>query len=137
MNDIKKAIEIATKAHKNQKDRAGKDYIHHPKTVASYVKNDKEKIVAWLHDVIEDTNITLKELSEYFTQDIIKAINIITKKKNQSYETYLINIKKNKLARNVKLADLKHNSNLKRLKNPSFVDIVRNQKYMKAIEYLK
>ena len=83
---MKKKIEIAYKiaknAHKGQIDRAGVDYIKHPETVASFVTTDEEKIVAYLHDVIEDTNVTLKELKTYgFSEAILEAIDIITKKK--------------------------------------------------------
>ena len=138
---MKKQIEIAYKiaknAHKGQIDRAGVDYIKHPETVASFVTTDEEKIVAYLHDVIEDTNVTLKELKTYgFSEAILEAIDIITKKKGQTYQNYLELVKTNELARIVKLADLRHNSDLSRLKEIYPLDIKRREKYLSAIKFL-
>ena len=111
-----KAYEIAKKAHLGQVDKAGEDYIKHPEKVASFVKTDEEKAVAYLHDVIEDTELTLEDLREYgFFEEVLKAVDVITKKKGQDYQTYLNSVKENKLARVVKLADLRHNSDLTRL----------------------
>lgn len=111
-----KAHEVAKKAHFGQTDRAGIDYIKHPETVASFVTTDEEKAVAYLHDVIEDTTLTLLDLKkEGFSKNIIEAVDILTKKKGQDYQSYLNLVKTNELARVVKLADLRHNSDLTRL----------------------
>ncbi|RTZ11541.1 HD domain-containing protein, partial [Streptococcus pneumoniae] len=111
-----KAHEVAKKAHFGQIDRAGIDYIKHPETVASFVVTDEEKAVAYLHDVIEDTSLTLLDLKkEGFSKNIIEAVDILTKKKGQDYQSYLNLVKTNELARVVKLADLRHNSDLTRL----------------------
>ena len=132
-----KAYEIAKKAHLGQIDKAGEDYIKHPKKVASFVKTDEEKAVAYLHDVIEDTELTLDDLREYgFSEEVLKAVDVITKKKGQDYQTYLNSVKENKLARVVKLADLHHNSDLTRLINITEKDIERKEKYQKAIDFL-
>ena len=122
-----KAYEIAKKAHLGQVDKAGEDYIKHPEKVASFVKTDEEKAVAYLHDVIEDTELTLEDLCEY---------DIITKKRGEDYQSYLNSVKKNKLARAVKLADLRHNSDLTRLAKVTEKDIKRKEKYQKAIDFL-
>ena len=106
-----KAYEIAKKAHLGQVDKAGEDYIKHPEKVASFVKTDEEKTVAYLHD-------------------------IITKKRGEDYQSYLNSVKKNKLARVVKLADLCHNSDLTRLAKVTEKDIKRKEKYQKAIDFL-
>ena len=132
-----KAYEIAKKAHLGQVDKAGEDYIKHPEKVASFVNSDEEKAVAYLHDVIEDTELTLEDLREYgFSEEVLEAVDVITKKKGQDYQTYLNSVKENKLARVVKLADLRHNSDLTRLINITEKDIERKEKYQKAIDFL-
>ena len=132
-----KAYEIAKRAHLGQVDKAGEDYIKHPQKVASFVKSDEEKAVAYLHDVIEDTELTLEDLHEYeFSKEVIEAVDIITKKKGEDYQSYLNSVKKNKLARAVKLADLRHNSDLTRLTKVTEKDIERKEKYQKAINFL-
>ena len=132
-----KAYEIAKKAHLGQVDKAGEDYIKHPEKVASFVKTDEEKAVAYLHDVIEDTELTLEDLYEYgLSKEVIEAVDIITKKRGEDYQSYLNSVKKNKLARAVKLADLRHNSDLTRLIKVTEKDIKRKEKYQKAIDFL-
>ena len=137
MNSLKKAIIIATQAHKGPVDKAGKDYIQHPLFVSTLCKNKKEKIVAVLHDVVEDTNITLKYLSQYFTKDIIEAIRCISKEKNYKLDEYLYRVKNNKLARIIKISDLTHNMELSRLTHVTKEDILRVEKYKKCLKYLK
>ena len=132
-----KAYKIAKKAHLGQVDKAGEDYIKHPEKVASFVKTDEEKAVAYLHDVIEDTELTLENLYEYdFSKEVIEAVDIITKKRGEDYQSYLNSVKKNKLARAVKLANLRHNSDLTRLTKVTEKDIERKEKYQKAINFL-
>ena len=132
-----KAYEIAKKAHLGQVDKAGEDYIKHPEKVASFVKTDEEKAVAYLHDVIEDTELTLEDLHEYnFSKEVSEAVDIITKKRGGDYQSYLNSVKNNKLARAVKLADLRHNSDLTRLAKVTEKDIKRKEKYQKAIDFL-
>ena len=132
-----KAYEIAKKAHLGQVNKAGEAYIKHPEKVASFVKTDEEKAVAYLHDVIEDTELTLENLYEYdFSKEVIEAVDIITKKRGEDYQSYLNSVKKNKLARAVKLADLRHNSDLTRLTKVTEKDIERKEKYQKAINFL-
>ena len=131
------ALSIAVKAHRGQVDKAGVDYIKHPIHVASLVTSENAKIVALLHDVIEDSAYTLADLKNNgFTEEIIEAVSILTKSKNVSYEDYLKKIKENSLAREVKLADLQHNSDLRRLSKISACDLKRVEKYRKAIEFL-
>ena len=132
-----KAYKIAKKAHLGQVDKAGEDYIKHPEKVASFVKTDEEKAVAYLHDVIEDTELTLVDLHEYgFSKEILEAVDVITKKRGEDYQSYLNSVKNNKLARAVKLADLRHNSDLTRLAKVTEKDIKRKEKYQKAIDFL-
>lgn len=136
-SQIIKAHEIAKMAHFGQVDRAGIEYIKHLETVASFVKTDEEKAVAYLHDVIEDTSLTLLDLEMFgFSKNIIEAVDILTKKKGQDYQSYLNLVKTNELARVVKLADLRHNSDLTRLPKITKKDLERNKKYSSAIEFL-
>ncbi|HEK9589830.1 TPA: HD domain-containing protein [Streptococcus equi subsp. equi] len=137
MSIVELAFRVAKKAHLGQVDKAGVDYIKHPITVASFVKTDEEKATAYLHDVIEDTSLTLLDLEEYdFPRSVIEAVDILTKKKGQDYQSYLNLVKTNKLARTVKLADLKHNSDLSRLSEVTNEDLKRYKKYQEAIKYL-
>lgn len=136
-DDAKLAHEITKRAHKGQVDKAGAPYILHPETVASFVTKDDEKIVAYLHDVIEDTPCQLRDLENAgFSSEIIKAVDLLTRKTGQSYKQYLKLVKTNELARVVKLADLKHNSDLSRLTHVTENDIKRLKKYQDAIVFL-
>ena len=131
------ALSIAKKAHAGQVDKAGIDYIQHPLYVASQVKTEQEKAVSLLHDVLEDSDITAADLLAYgLSNEVVTAVQTLTKKKGQSYQDYLEKVKSNDLARVVKLADLKHNSDLSRLKSVSDTDRERVKKYKNAIRYL-
>ena len=131
------ALAIARKAHAGQVDKAGVDYIQHPLYVASQVKTEQEKAIALLHDVLEDSDITVADLLAYgLSNKVVTAVQTLTKKKGQSYQEYLEKVKSNNLARVVKLADLKHNSDLSRLKTVSNTDYERVKKYKNAIRYL-
>ena len=131
------ALAIAKKAHAGQVDKAGVDYIQHPLYVASQVKTEQEKAVALLHDVIEDSDVTADDLlASGLSNEVVTAVQILTKKKGQSYQEYLEKVKSNNLARIVKLADLKHNSDLSRLKSVTNTDYERVKKYKNAIRYL-
>ncbi|HGV3382149.1 metal dependent phosphohydrolase, HD region [Streptococcus pneumoniae] len=131
------ALAIAKKAHAGQVDKAGVDYIQHPLYVASQVNTEQEKAVALLHDVIEDSDITAADLfASGLSNEVVTAVQILTKKKSQSYQEYLGKVKSNNLARVVKLADLKHNSDLSRLKSVTNTDYERVKKYKNAIYYL-
>ena len=131
------AFEIAKTAHAGQTDKAGLDYILHPLQVAAEVTTDEEKAVALLHDIIEDTDVTASELlAKGLPDNVVEAVEALTKKHNQNYAAYLAGVKKNRLATAVKLADLKHNSDLSRLEKITQKDRERAEKYRKAIEYL-
>ena len=131
------ALSIARKAHEGQLDKAGVDYIEHPIYVASQVDTEEEKAVALLHDVIEDSPVSAEELLQAgLPETVVTAVQVLTKEKEQDYQTYLETVKKNPLARVVKLADLKHNSNLSRLSSITEKDRERLKKYKKAIDFL-
>ena len=131
------ALSIARKAHEGQLDKVGVDYIEHPIYVASQVDTEEEKAVALLHDVIEDSPVSAEGLLQAgLPKTVVTAVQVLTKKKEQDYQTYLETVKKNPLARVVKLADLKHNSDLSRLSSITEKDKERLKKYKKAIDFL-
>ena len=128
------ALSIARKAHEGQLDKAGVDYIEHPIYVASQVDTEEERAVALLHDVIEDSPVSAEELLQAgLPETVVTAVQVLTKKKEQDYQTYLETVKKNPLARVVKLADLKHNSDLSRLSSITEKDRERLKKYKKLL----
>ena len=128
------ALSIATEAHRGQFDKAGIDYIEHPIYVASQVDTEEERAVALLHDVIEDSPVSAEELLQAgLPETVVTAVQVLTKKKEQDYQTYLETVKKNPLARVVKLADLKHNSDLSRLSSITEKDRERLKKYKKLL----
>lgn len=131
------ASKLAYKAHEGQIDKAGVPYIFHPIHIAEQMDNEESCIVALLHDVIEDSNITLEYLSKYFSEDIIEALRILTKEENDDYVEYIKRVKTNKLATKVKLKDLEHNMDLTRLDEINDDDRNRSKKYSDAIRYLE
>ena len=131
-----KAMKIAYKAHDGQKDKAGVPYIFHPIHLAEQMKAEEECIVALLHDVVEDTDVTFEDLEKEFSQIIIDALKLLTHNKSVEYMEYIKNIKNNPIARKVKLADLNHNSDKTRLLSITEKDIERYNKYQKAIQIL-
>ncbi len=130
------ALKIATKAHMGQIDKAGKPYIEHPLKVASAFNDDERYITALLHDVVEDSEMTIDDLrTEGFEESILQAIQIITKT-DISYEEYIMKIKNNPIAREVKIEDLKHNMDLSRLNRVTNRDLKRVEKYKKSLDFL-
>ena len=131
------ASKIAYRAHDGQTDKAGVPYIFHPIHIAEQMDSEESCIVALLHDVIEDSNITLEILSKYFNDDIITALRVLTKKENDDYVMYIKRVKTNKLATKVKIKDLEHNRDLTRLDEVTDKDRKRSLKYWEAIRYLE
>ena len=129
---LDKAIQMASKAHEGQVQLNGEPYILHPLRVMASVATIQEKTVAVLHDVVEDTNITIEDIAEQFSPEITKAVYLLTKKYEVPYEEYIAGIKANKLARTVKLADLQDNMNITRLPFLGEKELVRLQKYQSA-----
>ena len=136
-NSLRQAYEIACDAHRFKFDLAGEPYINHPLAVCDMVKGKKAKIVALLHDVIEDSHYTKADLEKFFTKDICDAVEALTRKKNENYFKYIDTLKNNELAKVVKLADLKNNMDVSRLKELNDWDIKRLKKYLCAYHILK
>ena len=130
------ALQIAQKAHAGQVDKAGKDYILHPMTVASYMDTDTEKTIAYLHDVLEDTDVTVDALRKIFPNEIVDTLITLTHRKDESYFEYIQRVSTSKLAKKVKVADLLHNLDITRIKEPTKQDYERLEKYKKSILYL-
>lgn len=136
-NLTKKAMKIAFDAHKNQVDKNGIPYIYHPVHIAEQMTDESAICVALLHDVVEDTDMTFERLAdEGFTDEIIDALRLMTHDKAVPYMEYVEKIKHNSIATAVKLADLRHNSDLTRLDTVTEKTLERAEKYKKAIELL-
>lgn len=134
---LEKAISIALTAHSGKTDKGGNPYILHPLRVMFAMETTEEKIVAMLHDVIEDSNTTILKLKkDKFSKKILSAVSLLTKRENQSYQDYILAIKKNPIATKVKLIDLKDNMNTKRLKKITLSDKKRLKKYKEAFKLL-
>jgi (p)ppGpp synthase/HD superfamily hydrolase len=134
---LEKAIEIALRAHRGKKDKGGEAYILHPIRIMMLMESFEERIVALLHDVVEDSEVTLEDLMTVeFPVIIIEAVRLLTRKHRQPYEQYILALKTNKLASKVKLADLEDNLNTKRLKKIGVSDKIRLDKYKKAHKLL-
>ena len=133
----KMALKISFDAHKNQVDKSGMPYVYHPFHLAEQMDDEYTTCVALLHDVVEDTDITLDDLKkEGFPKEVTDAIAIMTHDDDVPYLEYVAKIKKNPIATSVKLADLKHNSDLTRLDEVDSKALERVEKYRKAIQIL-
>lgn len=129
----KKAVNIAYKAHEGQIDKSGIPYIFHPMHLADQMTTEDTCVVAILHDVLEDTDVTYEELSkEGFTKEQLEALKLLTHSSDVPYLDYVRNLKDNPIARTVKLADLKHNQDKTRLNVITKKDEKRLIKYKKA-----
>ncbi|MDP3996103.1 MAG: GTP pyrophosphokinase [bacterium] len=135
---IEKALEIALDAHRGQVDKAGKAYILHPLRLLVEAKTEEEQIVALLHDVVEDSDVTLDGLrTAGFSDSIIKAINLLTRRSEDTYEDFIEKVRTNELARHIKILDLRDNMQIDRIPNPSEKDLGRIEKYKKAAVFLE
>ena len=133
----KKALELSFKAHKNQVDKSGIPYVYHPFHLAEQMETEEAVIVALLHDVVEDTDCTLEDIRAMgFPDSVVEAIALMTHDKSVPYMDYVAKIKENPIAKAVKLADLKHNSDLSRLDVVDEKALKRVEKYAVAIKVL-
>ena len=136
-NLTKKALRIAFDAHKNQVDKTGLPYVFHPFHLAEQMDTEDEVIVALLHDVVEDTDITLDDLRSHgFSETVMRALSLLTHDNNSDYMDYIAKISKNTLATKVKIADLRHNSDVTRLDVIDEAAVSRLEKYRVAISFL-
>lgn len=134
----KKAMKIAYKAHAGQTDKSGIPYVFHPLHVAEQMKDEPSTTAALLHDVPEDTGITLLDLEKAgFPKAVLEAVALLTRGSEVPYLDYIRKLKENSVARAVKLADLIHNSDISRLDAVTKEDKERLHVYAQAIEILK
>ena len=134
----KKALKICFDAHKEQKDKSGIPYVFHPFHLAEQMKDEVTTVVALLHDVIEDINMSLKDLKDKgFSKEVLDALVLLTHNPDENYMDYVKRIKANPVAKAVKLADLTHNSDLSRLDVVDEKALERRNKYLEAMEILK
>jgi (p)ppGpp synthase/HD superfamily hydrolase len=134
-----KAHQLASQAHHGQMDQGGNPYLLHLEAVANLVNTTEEKVVSLLHDIVEDTPVTLDDLSKLFPEVIVTAVDAMTKReKTEKFIDYLKRAKANPIAKNVKIADMIHNSDLSRLPfPPREQDIQREEKYQVAIAWMQ
>lgn len=133
----KAALKLSFEAHKNQLDKSGMPYVFHPFHLAEQMEDEETTIVALLHDVIEDTDYTIEDIENMgFSRAVCDALSLMTHDSYEPYMDYVARLKENPIARTVKIADLRHNSDLSRLDYVDGRAILRCEKYKKAIELL-
>ncbi len=135
-----KAMMVAYNAHHGQVDKCGIPYIFNPIHLAEQMDDEISCTVALLHDVVEDTEITIKDLAKLFPVEVIDAVNLLTRNKETSYYEYIEALKSNKVAVKVKLADLDHNLDITRMTYEDSLESVKvkalRSRYKKAKEIL-
>lgn len=133
---VRKKWRISKKLFSGKLDKGGYPYLDHLYEVSNNVTSEDAKIVGLLHDVLEDTETTREDLLEMgYSEFIVSTIEILTRGAKEDYDDYIERIIKsnNKIALEVKLADLKHNMDISRIKNPTPKDLERVEKrYRKA-----
>jgi (p)ppGpp synthase/HD superfamily hydrolase len=137
MPSLEDAILLAVKAHRGRKDKARATYILHPLRVMLRMKTGEERIVAVLHDVIEDTNWTPEDLRKAgYSAKSVRSLDSLTRRDGEGYEEFIKRVKRNPLARRVKIPDLKDNLDLARIRKPKKSDFMRMEKYRRALSEL-
>lgn len=135
---LEKALEVALKAHRGQRDKAGQPYILHPLRVMHAVAGEEARAVALLHDVVEDTGVTADDLRRAgFPPAVVEAVEALTKQEGEEYAAFIERVRLVPLARQVKLADLEDNLDARRLPDFSEKDGKRTAKYVRAWHRLK
>ena len=138
MSTLERAMVIAAEAHAGQVDKAGAPYILHPLRLMLQMEKTEDRIVAVLHDVVEDTDWTLERLrDEGFSEAVIEAIDSVTWRQYEDYEDFIQRAAQNPIGSRVKLADLRDNCDLSRIANPKAKDFKRVDKYRWAIRTIE
>lgn len=131
------AIDLAAQAHRGQTEKSGRPYIEHPLRVMASVRGAETKMAAILHDVVEDTGVSLDDLRQAgFSGRVVAAVDALTKRPGEEYEAYLQRVMENPTALDVKIADMMDNSDRSRLPNPTEKDRARWRKYHDALPRL-
>lgn len=138
--NTKKALKLCFEAHKEQKDKSGLPYVFHPFHLAEQMEDEESTVVALLHDVAEDTDYTLEDIAAMgFSRNVMEALALLTHDEAVPYMEYVKALRNNLIARRVKLADLRHNSDLSRLDADQIDEkaLARVNKYAEAIKLLE
>ena len=134
----KVALRLCFEAHRDQEDKSGMPYVFHPFHLAEQMTDEDTTVVALLHDVIEDTDYTTDDLRHLgFSERVVDAVALMTHAEGVPYMDYVAKIKENPIARAVKLADLRHNSDMSRLDEITPYALKRAEKYAAAIRLLE
>lgn len=137
MSDLDTALALAVEAHRGQLDKAGQPYILHPLRVMARVSTPTERLVAVLHDVVEDSPTTLDDLRRAgFSDEVVRAVDFLTRREDESYEAFIERVAGDPLARRVKLADLEDNMTLTRLAELDARAMERLGRYLRAYRRL-
>ncbi len=140
MSTVARAIEIAREVHQHQVDKGGAPYIGHPIRVANACQSEQAKMVAMLHDVVEDgasQGWSFERLrAEGFSEVVVAAIESVSKRDGEDYDAFVLRAAHNALGREVKLADIADNMDLSRIGTPSAKDLARLEKYRRAKQLL-
>ena len=134
--DVTTAKAWAVRWHEGQRDKAGQPYVTHPERVAGRLSAPEEQVVAWLHDTVEDTGLTLREIENTFGPETAAAVDAVSRREGETWDDYLLRVRQNPVAREVKISDLIDNSNLSRLKEITLRDVDRQAKYNRALRFL-
>ena len=134
--DIEAARALATAAHAGQVDKAGLPYVTHPERVASRLESPAARVVGWLHDTVEDTDVTLSDIEARFGPETAAAVDAVSRRPGEAWEDYLKRVKADPVARQVKISDLIDNSNLTRIPRVTLRDVERQAKYHRALREL-
>ncbi len=138
MPTLEHAISLATQAHQGQVDKAGHPYILHPLRVMFAVEGETARIIAVLHDVVEDSDVTFEALREMgYTDEVITGLACVTRRDNETYMEFVERAKQHPIARQVKLADIEDNMDMRRLQKIRDKDVERLRRYRQAWAYLK
>lgn len=133
----KQAMKLCFEAHKDQQDKSGLPYVFHPFHLAEQMQDEVTTVVALLHDVVEDTEYTFEDLTEMgYPHQVIEALRLLTHDDAEPYLEYVARVKHNPVAAAVKLADLRHNSDLSRLDAVTEKALARREKYLQAMALL-
>ena len=133
----KKALQLCFDAHRDQVDKSGLPYVFHPFHLAEQMPDELTAAAALLHDVAEDTDYTLFDLADMgFPSPVLEALALLTHKEEEPYPDYVARLRENPIARTVKRADLRHNSDLTRLDTVGEKDQARIEKYRAALALL-
>ncbi|HEX2490882.1 MAG TPA: HD domain-containing protein [Blastocatellia bacterium] len=133
MATLERAILIAAQAHLGQRDKAGAPYILHPLRMMMRMESEAAMIAAALHDVVEDSDWTLEQLrGEGFSEEVLQAVDCLTSREGETYDEFISRVRASAIARQVKIADLEDNMNVKRIGEITPKDLARIEKYHRA-----